>query len=119
MASYRLTRAAQSDIAGILAWSFERFGEDAQRRYEALISTAIRDAASHRNDAAHTLHPELGEGVFSWHLMQSPTHSSQGFVRRPRHFLLCRREGDTLVVGRVLHEAMDVHRHTTSHGEWE
>ena len=46
MAVYRLTRAAQADIIDILAWSHDRFGEEARKRYESLIATAIRDAAA-------------------------------------------------------------------------
>lgn len=45
MARYRLTHAGQADIVSILAWSHERFGEEARKRYEALIATAIRDAS--------------------------------------------------------------------------
>ena len=65
MARYRLTDAAQADIVSILAWSEEQFGEEARKRYEALIATAIRDAASHTGDVGHTPRPELGDGVCS------------------------------------------------------
>ena len=58
MAKYRLTHAAQSDIASILAWSHDQFGEEARQRYEALNITAIRDAATPRGDeTGRTLHP--------------------------------------------------------------
>lgn len=111
MATYRLTHAAQADIVSILTWSRERFGVEASKRYEALIVTAIRDAAQRRDEVGHTPRPELGEGVFSWHLTHSRTRSPGGKVHRPRHFLICRQDGDVLVVGRVLHDAMELRRH--------
>ena len=111
MVRYRLTHAAQSDVVSILAWSEEQFGAEARDRYRALIATAIRDAAARADDVGRVPRPELGEGVFAWHLSQSRTRSPGGVVRRPRHFLICRRDGDVLVIGRILHDAMDLRRH--------
>lgn len=120
MSRYRLTHAAQADIVTILAWSHHQFGEEARRRYEALIAAAIRDAATRDGKGlGELLRPELGDGVFSWHLAQSRDRSPGGAVRRPRHFLICRRDGDVLVVGRVLHEAMELRRHVDSQQPWE
>lgn len=119
MAGYRLAHAARADIVSILAWSDEQFGEEARKRYEALIATAIRDAASRIDDVGHTPRPELGEGVFSWHLSQSRDRSPGGKVGRPRHFLICRRDGEVLVVGRVLHDAMDLKQHVEAWRTWE
>lgn len=111
MARYRLTHAAQADIVSVLAWSHNQFGEEARKRYEALITTAIRDAATRSDDVGRMVRPELGDAVFSWHLAQSRTRSLGGRVHRPRHLLICRRDGDVLVVGRVLHDAMELRRH--------
>lgn len=111
MPAYRLTHAARADIISILAWSHEQFGEQARKRYEALIATAIRDAASRSGDVGHMPRPELGPGVTSWHLSHSRGRAPGGRVQKPRHFLICRREGDTLVIGRLLHDAMDLRRH--------
>lgn len=116
---YRLTHAAQADIMSILVWSHDKFGEEARQRYEALITAGIRDAAAHSTGAGWTVRPELGEGVFSWHLAQSRTHSRGGSVHRPRHFLICRRDGEVLVVGRVLHDAMELRRYLDPHQPWE
>lgn len=115
MAKYRLTHSAQADIVSILAWSHERFGEEARKRYEVLIATAIRDAAERSDEIVQTARPELGDGVFSWHLAQSRTRSPGGTVHRPRHLLICRRDGDILVVGRVVHDAMELRRHLVLH----
>ncbi|MGH3447843.1 MAG: type II toxin-antitoxin system RelE/ParE family toxin [Nocardioidaceae bacterium] len=119
MARYRLTHAAQADITSILAWSHDQFGEQARERYEALITTAIRDAATRSDEVGQTVRPELGEGVFSWHLAQSRARSPGGNVHRPRHFLICRRDGDVLLVGRVLHDAMELRRHLAPQQLWE
>lgn len=119
MAGYRLTHAAQADILAILAWSDEQFGEEARRRYEVLIARAIRDAASRDNDIGHTPRPEMGDGVFSWHLAQSLTHAPGQTVRRPRHFLICRRDGDVLVIGRVVHDAMELRRNVDPDQPWD
>ena len=119
MPRYRLTRAARADIVSILAWSHERFGEEARKRYEALIATAIRDAASRGGEGGDELRPELGEGVFSWHLSRSRDGAPGGKVHRPRHFLICRRDGDTLVIGRILHDAMDLRRHVDARRTWD
>lgn len=119
MARYRLTDAAQADIVSILAWSHEQFGEEARKRYEALIAAAIRDAATRSDEVGRTLRPELGEGVFSWHLAQSRPRTPGARVHRPRHFLICRRDGDVLVVGRVLHDAMELRRHLNPQQPWK
>jgi toxin ParE1/3/4 len=119
MAEYRLTHAAQADIVAILAWSDEQFGEQARKRYEALIVAAIRDAAWSSDDLGRTFRPELGDGVFTWHLAQSRDHARSKPVRSPRHFLICRMNSDTLIVGRVLHDAMELQRHLDSQRPWD
>ena len=119
MARFRLTHAVQADIVSILTWSHDQFGEEARKRYEALITTAIRDAATRSDEVGRTVRPELGDGVFSWHLAQSRTRSSGGNVHRPRNFLIRRLDDDVLVVGRVLHDAMELRRHLDPQQPWE
>lgn len=118
MAGFRLTHSARDDIASILAWSYEQFGEQAMQRYQALIVAAIRDAAVAGDDPCLIERPELGDGVVSWHLSSSRSRSSGGRVSRPRHFLICRFDEGVLVIGRVLHDAMDVDRHIDPGGAW-
>lgn len=117
--AYRLSSAAQADIVGILAWSNEQFGEEARIRYEKLLVAAMRHAASSEDGAGPTHHPECGQGVFFWHLSRSRAQSSSGLVHRTRHFLVCRRDGDLLVIGRVLHDAMDTHRNLDGGMVWD
>lgn len=118
MANYRLTHVAQADISGILTWSHESFGEAAEARYAALIAAAVRDVAERSDDVGFTSHPELGDGVLTWHLAQSRGRSRGGDVRRPRHFLVCLPDGEILVIGRVLHEAMDLQLHVSAGMDW-
>lgn len=108
MAAFHVTHAARADIVSILAWSHEHFGQTGRTRYEALIVAAIRDAASRGDHPGFKPRPELGQGIFTWHLFYSRGRSFEPPVRRPRHFLVCRREASTLVIGRILHDAMDL-----------
>lgn len=118
MANFRLTHVAQADISGVLIWSHKSFGEAAEGRYAALIAAAIRDVAERSTDIGFTSHPELGDGVLTWHLAQSRGRSRGGDVRRPRHFLVCRREGEILAIGRLLHDAMDLQLHVSAGMDW-
>jgi toxin ParE1/3/4 len=113
MVRYRLSDAAQGDIVDILAWTHEQFGEAARRRYESLIVASLRDIASQPDRPGSLARPELGAGVRSWHLRLSRRHLPPGVgpVLRPRHFIVYRVEPGLIVVGRVLHDAMELARH--------
>lgn len=115
---YRLSRMAQADIVQILAWSSEQFGLAASERYRALIASALRDIAERRDGPGNTARPELGAGVLTWHLRQSRNRSSGGQVRHPRHFVVYRLDAGIVVVGRVLHDAMELRRHLDTPGTW-
>ena len=119
MRQYRLTQAAQGDIVDILAWSHEQFGAEARLRYEALMVAAMRDIAAQSGDLGGTSRPELGEGVYSWHLRRSRDRSTSGPVHRPRHFLLYRLDHEVVVIGRVLHDAMGLRRHLNPESSWD
>lgn len=110
MTRYRISHAAAADIIDILAWSQQQFGEQVRQRYEKLIVTAIRDIAADPTRPGSAERPELGEGVRSWHLRGSRNHATGGVVR-PRHLLIYRVDDDILVIGRVLHDAMELRRH--------
>lgn len=119
MAVVRLTDSAQSDVLAILAWTHEQFGEESRRRYEALITTAVVDAALLGEAGGLKPRPELGADVCSWHLANSRFRTREGTVGRPRHLLVCRRDGDMLVVGRILHENMNPQRHLDPVYTWD
>ena len=121
MFRYRLSNAAQGDVLDILAWTDELFGEVARLRYESLIVAALRDVARQPDRPGSLARPELGASVRSWHLRLSREHvnPSVGIVRRPRHFLVYRLEPDLVVVGRLLHDAMELARHLDAETAWE
>ncbi len=121
MLRYRLSDAAQADVIDILAWTQAQFGEAARLRYESLIVAALRDVATQPGRAGSIERPEFGAGVRSWHLRLSRDHvaTGAGVVRRPRHFLIYRVEPPLLVVGRVLHDAMELARHLDPEASWE
>jgi toxin ParE1/3/4 len=120
MIRYRLSEAAQGDIADVLAWTHERFGEPARLRYESLIIAALRDVAAAPERPGSLARPELGARVRSWHLRPSRAHVEPGVsgVRRPRHFLVYRFEPGLVAVGRVLHDAMELARHMDPDSSW-
>ena len=121
MARYRLSTTAQADLIDVLAWAHEHFGEAARKRYQALLVTALRDIASQPDRIGSVERPELGEGVRSWHLLLSRERAGAvaGIVRRPRHFPIYRMDEDRVVVGRVLHDAMELVRQLDPEASWE
>jgi len=121
MLRYRLSEAAQGDVVNILAWTDEQFGEAARLRYESLIVAALRDVATQPDRLGSFARPEIGAGVRSWHMRLSRDHIRPGaeVVRRPRHFLIYRFEPALIVVGRVLHDAMELARHLDPATSWK
>jgi len=122
MAVYRLTDAAEVDIIDILAWSETQFGEAARTRYERLIVTALLDIAGEPARPGSLARPELGADVRSWHLRGSRERARgpDGVVQRPRHFLVYRFIDPALIViGRVLHDAMELERHLRDPEIWD
>jgi len=121
MLRYRLSDSAQADVIGVLAWTHEQFGETARLRYERLIVAALRDVATRPDRPGSISRSELGAGVRSWHLRLSRHHAatSAAAVHRPRHFLVYRVEPDLLVVGRVLHDAMELTQNLDPEASWK
>ena len=121
MFRYRLSQAAQDDVLAILAWTHEQLGEAARLRYEGLVVAALRDVAVEPERPGSIARPELGSGVRSWHLRLRRSHVRPGAepVRRPRHFLVYRTEPGLVVIGRVLHDAMELAQHLDPETSWE
>lgn len=119
MLRYRLSDSAQADVIRILAWTQEQFGEYGRLRFESLIVAALRDIATQPEWPGSPARPELGAGVRSWHLWLSRHHAgSAEMVRRPRHFVIYRAEPDRLIVGRLLHDAMELAKHPDADNSW-
>lgn len=121
MLRFRLSDAAQTDVINILAKTHEQLGEVARLRYESLIVAALRDVATHSDRPGSIARPELGAGVRTWHLRLSRHHAAAGagVVRRPRHFLVYRLAPALLVVGRLLHDVMDLAHQVDPETSWE
>ena len=114
MPRFVLAPAAAVDIESILAWSHEHFGEEARRRYEALILKAILDVAERPDRAGVQNRPEIASDARTYHLCYSRHRGAAGIgsVKEPRHFLLFRPRADGAIeIGRVLHDSMDLSRH--------
>jgi toxin ParE1/3/4 len=108
----RLAGPAQNDIEDVLAWSELNFGVTARRRYEALMARALRDLANDPARIGVRQRPELGSGVFSYHLFHSRRRTSTHKVQSSRHLLLARMgEAGFIDILRVLHDAMELSRH--------
>ena len=95
-------------------------GCPAMGQIEDDIVAALRDVASQPDRPGSIARPELGARVRSWHLLLSRSQVGPGVqrVRRPRHFIIYRTEPDLVVVGRLLHDAMELARHMAPDGSW-
>jgi toxin ParE1/3/4 len=110
MLPYRISKAAESDIEGILDYSFHTFGEEAALRYENLLKvsiTALRRGVN-RPGASPTLR-ELSK--FHISMCKKEAHVDGVMVTTPRHIIFFRVSNDILEVIRVLHDSMDFERH--------
>jgi toxin ParE1/3/4 len=110
----RLSALAQRDIAALLEWSREQFGEKGRVRYEALLRQAVVDVAADPERMGTHQRPELAASVRTYHLRYSRDRvkRSHGQVRSPRHLLAYRIvESGMIEIVRVLHDAMDLDRH--------
>lgn len=112
MNRYRLSRLARADIVDILTWSAEHFGHAARHRYRKLLEAGIRDIVADPFRPGSRPRPEIGEGIRSWHVSGSRHRTETPGVHRPRHFLIYRVDGEIVVIGRVLHDSMDITSHT-------
>ncbi len=109
-----LAPAAEADLADILAWSAEAFGDAARRRYAALIVQAIEDLTADPARVGVETRPEIAAGVQTYHLahFRNRVAPAAGRVITPRHFLIFRLRRDSAVeIVRVLHDSMDLARH--------
>jgi toxin ParE1/3/4 len=109
---YRLSTTAERELGEILAWTEMRFGAAARLRYEELLVVALRDIVADPDRVGSRPLPGVEGIVRIYHLRHSRERASLsgGVVRAPRHFLLYRVEADLILVGRILHDAMDLDR---------
>ena len=111
MTAYRLSRLARSDIVEILAWSVEHFGGAARDRYQALLAAAINDLADDPFRPGSRPRPDIGPGTRIWHLRANRDRTGLPRVNTPRHMVVYRVDDGIVIIGRVLHDAMDISDH--------
>ena len=115
-----LAPAAEEDIAAILGWSAETFGDAASRRYAALIVQAIMDLAEQPTRAGVHERPEISVRLCSYHLAHSRVRirAVEERVASPRHFVMFRiRDDGGLEIVRILHDSMDLARYVPDEEE--
>ncbi len=109
-----LAPGADADVAEILDWSLEMFGEDALARYEMLISQALDDLADDPERAGVLRVSQVSPTARIYHLRHSRGRVSDPRQRvgKPRHFVAYRIVNDSTVeVCRFLHDSMDIEDH--------
>jgi toxin ParE1/3/4 len=108
MASFRLSRPAQMDVARIFATSAKEWGAAAGQRYAATLASAMRQVAADPQGRVTRGRGELLPGVRSFHLRHARVDDPGSRVRRPVHVLYFRAIAPELVeIVRVLHERME------------
>ena len=112
MKRIEVTVPAALDIDAILEVSERDFGPGIANRYELLIATGIDALAVDSARPGVRQSVDTAPGVRWFHLRSvrtlAPTAERIG---RPRHILVFKIDGQTLVVLRVLHDAMDLSAH--------
>lgn len=114
MRRYRLSRLAERDLLEILAHSQAAFGAEGRKRYQALITRAIRDVAEDPDRIGSRSRDELVSGARTYHLVHSRERVAPevGRVARPRHFLAYRPiDAGWIEIGRIPHERMELRHH--------
>ncbi len=108
----RLATEAERDLANILEWTRNRFGDAQARVYRDTIRSAIRELQQGPSLLGVKRRDELMAGLMSLHVARNR--------RRGRHLILFRidpREESTIEILRILHDTMDFSRHLPKAGE--
>jgi toxin ParE1/3/4 len=112
---YRVELAAPAvrDFDEIIEWTVAHFGYDAAIRYADLMAQAFEDLASDPFRIGTLVVPGAPSGLLTYHLIHGRhrSRSSLGAVKRPRHVVLYRPQGDIVYILRILHDARDLARH--------
>lgn len=108
----RFASEALSDIDALLAYSLQNFGAAGMQRYVALLDVAVQDICQQPKRLGVTSYGVGVNAFFAYHLK----HSNRKLralekIGKPRHLIFFRVQGNTLMVSRVLHDAMDFIAH--------
>ncbi|NMX53037.1 type II toxin-antitoxin system RelE/ParE family toxin [Pseudomonas veronii] len=108
------TNAARADIVDILRVSQTQSGDQARRRYQALILGSLQAIAGAPYRVGSHDRDELAPGLRSYHFIYSRQQAKHAHetVKSPRHILFYRvADGDVIEVIRLLHDSMEVLLH--------
>jgi len=109
---YRLAQPARRDIAKILSKSRADHGDEAERRYRALLLVAFKRIAADPKGISTIGREQVVPGLRSFHIRHSRNESPEAPVARAVHLIVYRiDEVGRVVILRVLHERMDPIRH--------
>ena len=108
----RLTMTAEADFRNILSWTSERFGERQAHVYADTLTEAIEALAEGPDLTGARERNDIGKGLRVLHVARGG--------RKGRHFVLYRANSQadppTIDVLRLLHDSMDLPRHSVSRG---
>jgi toxin ParE1/3/4 len=88
------------------------FGPRARVRYSNLITMALDAIRTDPQRPGAISRPEIGPDIYTFHLAHIRRLKAADRVRRPRHLVLFRlADPQTILVGRLLHDSMDMAVH--------
>ncbi len=100
----RFSQQAVQDIEDVLAYTLGHFGQRRHEQYKLLIRQALAEIASRPNAPPARHRPEIHADARTFHIARAG--------KRARHFFLYRViEGQSIDIGRLLHDSMDLQRH--------
>jgi toxin ParE1/3/4 len=104
----RLSAAAANDFRQILRWSEDHFGSVQARIYADTLSSALKALSAGPSVIGVKERPEIGIHIRTLHVARNG--------RKGRHFVLFRvagaHDGHVIDVLRLLHDSMDLVRHS-------
>ena len=103
----RLSEPARADIREIFRWTADRFGDAQANAYGELIFAALDRLRGGPRTLGVRARIDIARGLYTLHVSRNR--------RRGRHIILFRlaqEQGQpVIVVGRILHDAMDIVRY--------
>lgn len=114
MYDLHLSLHAEEDIVEIFAFTFNKFGAAALRRYEHLLTVALERLAENPLRPGSIARPEFGKSLRTYHLRFSRQEAriAEGTVQRPRHLIVYRiLNAQQIEIVRLLHDSMELDRH--------
>jgi toxin ParE1/3/4 len=104
----RLTASAEADFQNIIAWTLQEFGDRQASIYGDTLTSAITALLGGPTIVGVKHRQEISKALFTLHVARDG--------RRGRHFVLLRVNSGArrIEILRVLHDSMDLDRHTSS-----